>query len=136
VPGEEHGNAAGIFGLISRGPWLAPHINKEELCAAPPEALAQSPSQRPLSCPVAPPSQRELHKDGGGGGGGVARGARAARAPKAKSCAASCGTFSAAPCAASFACSSFMCYPRAGLGGACVRVAARRSISFLAPGFR
>jgi len=22
----------------------------------------------PLSCPVAPPSQRELHKDGGGGG--------------------------------------------------------------------
>ena len=27
------------------------------------EALAHSPSQMPLSCPVAPPSQRELHKD-------------------------------------------------------------------------
>ena len=26
----------------------------------------------PLSCQVAPLSQRELHKDGGGGGGGVA----------------------------------------------------------------
>ena len=37
------------------------------------EALAHSPSRMPLSCPVAPPSQRELHKDGGGGGGGVAR---------------------------------------------------------------
>ena len=68
-------------------------INTEALCAAPLEALAHSPSQMPLSCPVAPPSQRELHKDGGGGGGGVARRARAARAPKAKSCA----TPSAAP---------------------------------------
>jgi len=38
----------------------------------------------PLSCPVAPPSQREMHKDGGGGGGGVAMRARAARAPKPK----------------------------------------------------
>ena len=38
----------------------------------------------PLSCPVAPPSQREMHKDGGGGGGGVAMRARAVRAPKAK----------------------------------------------------
>ena len=46
----------------------------------------------PLSCPVGPAFQRELHKDGGGGGGGVARRARAARAPKAKSCATSCGT--------------------------------------------
>ena len=56
----------------------------EALCAAPPEALAHSPSQMPLSCPVAPPSQRELHKDGGGGGGGVAMRARGARAPKPK----------------------------------------------------
>ena len=62
-------------------------INIEALCAAPPEALAHSPCQMPLSCPVAPQSQRELRKDGGGGGGGVARRARAARASKAKSCA-------------------------------------------------
>ena len=58
-------------------------INIEALCAAPPKALAHSPSQLPLSCPVAPPSQRELHKDraaavvvtslarGGEGGGRV-----------------------------------------------------------------
>ena len=59
-------------------------MNIEVLCAAPPEAFANRPSQMPLSCPVA-------HKDGGGGGGGVARRARAARAPKAKSCATSCG---------------------------------------------
>ena len=46
-------------------------LNKHRaLCAAPPEALAHSPSQVPLSCLVAPLSQRELHKDGGGGGGG------------------------------------------------------------------
>ena len=38
-------------------------INIEALCAAPPGAFAQSPSQMPLSCPVAPPSQGELHKD-------------------------------------------------------------------------
>ena len=66
----------------------------EALCAAPPEALAHSRSQMPLSCPVllpkrqmplscpvAPPYQRGLHKDGGGGGGGVVGRARAARAP-------------------------------------------------------
>ena len=35
----------------------------EALCAALPEAFAHSPSQMPLSCPVEPPSQRELHKD-------------------------------------------------------------------------
>ena len=92
-------------------------INTEVLCAAPPEALAHSPSQIPLSCPVAPQSQRELHKDGGGGGGGMARRARAARAPKVKSCATSCGTSSATPCAASFTCSSFMCHLRAGVWG-------------------
>jgi len=80
-------------------------MNTEALCAAPPEVLAHSPSQMPLSCPVAPPFQRELHQ-GGGGGGGVAMRARAARAPKAKSCATSSGTSSATPCAASF--SSFM----------------------------
>ena len=65
----------------------------------PPEALAHSPSQMPLSCPVAPASRRELHKDGGGGGGGggVARRARAARAPEAKSCATSLWTGSDGP---------------------------------------
>jgi len=35
---------------LSRG------INIEALCAAPPEALKHSPSQMPLSCPVAPTS--------------------------------------------------------------------------------
>ena len=63
--------------------------------------------------PVAPLSKRELHKDGGGGGGSVARRVRAARAPKAKSCATSCGTSSATPCAASFTCPSFMYHLRA-----------------------
>jgi len=33
-------------------------IHIEAACAAPPEALAHSPSQIPLSCPVAPPFQR------------------------------------------------------------------------------
>ena len=128
-------------------------MNVEVLCAAPLEALAHSPSQMPLSCSVALPSQRELHKDGGGSGGGVARRARAARARKPKSCATSCGTSSTAPCAASFTCSSFMCQLIAGVcvWGARVRVAAqqhaffgfRRSKmtratppSFAAPGFR
>jgi len=87
---------------------------------APPEALvkapAHSPSTTPLTCPVARPSQRELHKDGGGGGGGLARRARAARAPKARSFATSCGT-SLTSCAASFSCPSFMCHQRAGVGG-------------------
>ena len=90
-------------------------LNIEALCAAPPEALAHRPSQMPLSCPVAPATQRELHKDGGGGG--VAGRARAARAPKAKSRATSCGTSSATPCAASFTCPSLMCHQRAGVGG-------------------
>jgi len=63
----------------------------------------------PLSCPIAPLSQRELHKDDSGGVGGVARRARAARAPKAKSCATSSTTPSKAPCAASLTCSSFTC---------------------------
>ena len=65
-------------------------INIEALCAAPSEALAHSPNRMPLNCPVAPATQRELHKDGGGGGG-VAGRARGARTPKAKSCATSCG---------------------------------------------
>ena len=56
-------------------------INIEALCAAPPEALARSPSQMPLSCLVAPLSQRELHKDGSGGGGGEWRGEEGARCP-------------------------------------------------------
>ena len=51
-------------------------MNIEALCAEPPGAFAHSPSQMPLSCPVVPPSLRELHKDGGGGGDGVARRAR------------------------------------------------------------
>ena len=55
-----------------RKPWFR-RINTEALCAAPPEALAHSPSLMPLSCLVAPLSQRELHKDGGGSGGGEAR---------------------------------------------------------------
>jgi len=63
---------------------------------------------------------RKLHKDGGGGGSDVARRARATRAPKAKSCATFCDTFSAAFCAASFTCSSFTCRPRAAWGAACV----------------
>ena len=45
-------------------------INIEALCAAPPKALAHSPSQMPLSCLDASPSQRKLHKNGGGSGGG------------------------------------------------------------------
>ena len=92
---------------------LNKHRSALRVRAAPPGALAHSPSQMPLSCPVAPPSQREMHKDGGGGGGGVAMSARAARAPKPKSCAASCGKPSATPsaafCVASLACSSFTC---------------------------
>ena len=90
----------------------------------------------PLSCPVAPPSQRELHKDGGGGGGGVVMRARAARAPKAKSCATSRGTSSATPCAASLTCSSFMSPKGRRGGGARVRVAARRSTTFFPEGLR
>ena len=87
-------------------------ISVEVPCAASQEALAHSPSQMPLTCPVAPPSQRELHKDRGGGGGGVARRASAARAPKAKFCATSCGTSSATPsaaCSAAFCAASFTC---------------------------
>ena len=56
-------------------------INIEALCAAPPEALAHSPSQMLLSCLVAPPSQRELHQDDGGSGGGEWRGEEGARRP-------------------------------------------------------
>ena len=92
---------------------LVTHItNIEALCAALPETLAHSPSQMSLSCLVAPPSQRKLHKDGGCGGGGEARSVRAAWAPKAKSCVASCGASSATPCAVSFTCPSFMCHLR------------------------
>ena len=93
-------------------------MNIEALCAASPEAFAHSPSQMPLSCPVAPPSQRELHQGGGGGGaGGVAMRARAARARKPKSCDASCGTSSATPCAPSFTCPSFMSHKGRRVGG-------------------
>ena len=92
-------------------------VNIEALCAAPPETHVHSPSQTPLSCPIAPQSKRELHKDGDGGGGGVARRARPARAPKAKRCATSCGTSSATSCAAYFACLFFMCHLRTGVWG-------------------
>ena len=34
------------------------HMNIEALCAAPPVALSHSPSQMPLSCPVAPQAAR------------------------------------------------------------------------------
>jgi len=75
----------------------------------------------PLNCPVAPPSQRKLHKDGGGGGGGVAMRARAARAPKAKFCATSFrtpyDTSPTASCAAFFTCPYFKCHLRASAGG-------------------
>ena len=67
-------------------------MNINARSAVPPEASANNQSQVSLSCPVAPASQRELHKDGGGGGSGVAGRARAARALKAKSYATSCGT--------------------------------------------
>jgi len=103
--------------MVTENPFCFEQINIEARYAASPEALAHSPSQMPLSCPVAPPkrqmplscpaappSQRELHKDGGGGGGGVARRARAARAPKAKSCTTSSATYSKTPCAASLTC--------------------------------
>ena len=43
-------------------------MNIEALCAAPPEALTHSPSQMPLSCPVAPQAARRLaHADTGRG---------------------------------------------------------------------
>jgi len=84
-------------------------IKIEALCAAPPEALAHSPSQMPLSSPFALPSQRQLRKDGGGGGGGVARRARAAQAPKAKSC--------ATPCHVLHELVLHVCRPRASAGG-------------------
>ena len=35
-----------------------PYMKIEALCAAPPEALTHSPSQMPLSCPVAPQAAR------------------------------------------------------------------------------
>ena len=69
------------YWVLFEGALAGSVINIEELCAAPPEAFAHSPSQMPLSCPVAPPSRRELHKDGGGGDGGVARMAQGARRP-------------------------------------------------------
>ena len=77
-------------------------------CPQPEPNATELPSCAPISARTA---QRQ-----GGGGGGVARRARAARAPKPKSCATSCDTSSAAPCAASFTCSSFTCHLRAGVG--------------------
>ena len=73
------------------------NMDIEARCAAPPEALAHSPSQMPLSCPVAPPSQRELQRRRRRRWW---RGEenRAARIPKTRSCA----TSSAVSCATSF----------------------------------
>jgi len=51
------------FRFTASSRYFISHINIEALCAAPPEAFAHSPSQMPLSGPVAPPSQCELHKD-------------------------------------------------------------------------
>jgi len=50
------------LGGSSSSPAPLESTNIEALCAAPQEALAYSPSQMQLSCPVAPASQRELHK--------------------------------------------------------------------------
>ena len=48
-----------------------------------PGSACPRPKPNPTELPVAPLSQREMHKDGGGGsGGGEARRARAARAPR------------------------------------------------------
>jgi len=43
--------------LSAQSPTRALKEPVEALCAASPEALTHSPSQMPLSCPVAPPSQ-------------------------------------------------------------------------------
>jgi len=73
-----------------------------------PGSASPQPEPNATELPSCAPSQCEQHKDGGGGGGGMAKRARAARAPKAKSCATSCGTSSATPstafCAESLAC--------------------------------
>ena len=64
-------------------------MNIEALCAAPPEALAHSPSQMPLSCPVAPHLiSASCTKTAAAAvvASGEARKARGARAPKASSC--------------------------------------------------
>ena len=94
----------------------------EALCAAPPEALTHSPSQMPLSCLVAPLSQRELHKDGGGGGGGEWRGEEGARRPGPEDQFLRHVLWRALRnalrkfCAASLTCSSFTCRPRKAWG--------------------
>jgi len=97
-------------------------INIEALCAALPEALDRSPSQMPLNCAVVPPYQRELlQRRRRWRWWRGEEGARATRAPKARSCATSCGASSAAPSvtffAASLTCSSFTCHLRAGVEG-------------------
>jgi len=83
--------------------------HRDALRGTPGSVCPQPEPRTPLSCPIAPPFQRELLKDGGGGGSGVARRARAARVPKAKSCAAS---FTCS----SLTCSSFTCHLRASVG--------------------
>jgi len=119
--------------LCAASSCLGITTNIEVLYAAHLEALAHSPSQMPLSClslpSCAPISARAAQRQGGGGAG-VARRARAAQAPKAKFCATSCGTSSAAPCAASTRARP-SCVTKGRRGGrARVRVTARRSMTF------
>jgi len=76
-----------------------------------PGSACPQPEPNATELPSCAPSQREMHKDGGGGAVGVAMRARAARAPKAKSCATSCGTsFNALR-------RVLMCHLRAGMWG-------------------
>jgi len=98
--------------------------NTEALCAArgTPGSACPQPEPNATELPSCAPisASCEVRKNGSGGGGGVVRRARASRAPKAKSCATSCGTSSAKSCATPFTCLSFTCRPRAAWGAACV----------------
>jgi len=98
-------------------------------CAAPPETLAHGPSQMPVSCPVAPASQRELHKDGGGGG--VAGRARVARAQVLRYVL--WNALRNVLCRVLHVLVLYVSPKGERGGGARVRVAARRSIPFFAP---
>jgi len=64
-----------------RGRWCS-FINNKALCTAPPKTLAHSPSQTPLSCSVAPPSQRELKTKAAAAAAAAWRGGRAPPTPR------------------------------------------------------